>query len=222
MTESTQRASLLGYASAAFGGAAGVLQLSQVAPGWTGNKNDPVTLGMVSLIFGAVIALGAWLAGRSDSTRRSLLATATLAIPSLVGLTTAGAAWMPAAVLGLGAAAISFRAARRQGSVVTTLDEAWPQILLYVLALIYVFLGVAESGWVGLIAVAGGVAVGAAGALRYHRRRMALVLLIAGAIPFAVLAPGTVVPVFTCILMLAIGLPALSTKHPPITKEVAK
>jgi hypothetical protein len=185
----------------------------------TGDKNDPITLGLVTLGLAAIIAAGAWASGRVASTGMSLAAAGALGLPALLGLTTAGIAWLPAAVLGLVAAIRELRAAARQGSVLATLDSAWPSILLFVLALIYVAFGVAESGWVGLVGITGGMSVLTSLVFRARDRWLSVVLLLAGAIPFAVVTAWTGVTVITAVLMLLVGLPDLLAGNGPARSD---
>lgn len=207
---------LLGYIAATLGAVAGLLQLTGAQPAWTGNKNDPITLGFVTLGLAALIVWGAWASGRTKSTRWSLGSSAALGLPALLGLTTAGLAWLPVALLGLVAALGELRDAVRQGSVLATLDGAWPSILLFILAVVYVVLGVAESGWVGAIGITGGLSVFASLVVRASDRWLSVVLLLAGAVPFAVATAWTAVTVLTAALMLAVGLPGLLVDRTPV------
>ena len=201
-----------GCLAAGLGAIAGVVQLTGAQPMLTGNKNDPITLGLVTLGLAVIMGIGALISGRMKSTGSSLSSSVALGLPALLGLTTAGLAWLPAAVLGLVAAYGELRAAARQGSVWATLDEAWPSILLFVLATIYVALGVTESGWIGLIGLTGGLTVLASLTLRVSDRWVSIVLLLAGAIPFAVVTAWTGVTTTTAVLMLLVGLPGRSPR----------
>lgn len=198
-----------GYLAAGFGAAAAVLQSTGARPTLTGDKNDPITLGLVTLGLAVVMAAGAWAGGRWKSTGLSLASSGALGLPALLGLTTAGIAWFPAALLGLVAAFGELRAAARQGSVLATLDNAWPSILLFVLAMIYVVFGVVESGWVGVVGITGGLSVLTSLVFRARDRLVSVVLLLAGAIPFALVTAWAGVTVITAVLMLGVGLPGL-------------
>jgi hypothetical protein len=192
-----------------------MLQLTGAQPAWTGNKNDPITLGFVTLGLSGIIVWGAWASGRRRSTGWSLGSSAALGLPALLGLTTAGPAWLPAALFGLVAAFGELRAAARQGSVLATLDNAWPSILLFILAVGYIVLGVAESGWIGVIGVTGGLSVLASLVFRASDRWLSVTLLLAGAVPFAVVTAWTGVTVLTAALMIAVGLPGLLVGRTP-------
>lgn len=213
----------LGYLAASLGAGAGILQLTGAQPAWTGNKNDPVTLGFVTLGLAGIIVWGAWASGRRRSTGWSLGSSAALGLPALLGLTTAGRAWLPAALLGLVAALGELRAAVRQGSVLATLDDAWPSILLFILAIVYIVLGIAESGWVGVIGITGGLSVLASLVFRPSDRWVSVILLLAGVVPFAVATAWTGVTVLTAALMLAVGLPGLLVGRTPapVAREVS-
>ncbi len=198
-----------GYLAAGFGAAAAVLQSTGARPTLTGDKNDPITLGLVTLGLAVVMAAGAWAGGRWKSTGLSLASSGALGLPALLGLTTAGIGWFPAALLGLVAAFGELRAAARQGSVLATLDNAWPSILLFVLAMIYVVFGVVESGWVGVVGITGGLSVLTSLVFRGRDRWVSVVLLLAGAIPFALVTAWAGVTVITAVLMLGVGLSGL-------------
>jgi hypothetical protein len=199
----------VGFVAAGVGALAGLLELTGSQPTWTGNKNDPMTLGLVTLGLAAVVGWGAFMSGRMESTGMSLASSAALFVPALVGLSTAGLAWVPAAVLGVVAAVAELWAAVRQGSVWATLDGAWPSILLVALAFVYIALGIVEWGWVGAIGVGGGLAVLGSIPIRADDRSLSAGLLVAGAIPFAIVTSWTVVTVITALLMLVVGLPGL-------------
>jgi hypothetical protein len=199
----------IGALAAVLGATAGVIELAVGSTQWTGNKNDPTTLGMVGLGLAAVIGVAALAWSRATTTGRALAVTAAMALPAAVGLTTAGAVWIPAALVGVFAGWRALEYTKALGSVAQTLSESWSAILLGVLALIYLAFGVVSRNTVGLLGVAGAVAVVAALTVRRRSRILATVILVGGTLPFAAATLWTVVIPLTAVLLLAIGLPLL-------------
>jgi hypothetical protein len=218
----SRSSTVLGYLAASLGAAAGILQLTGAQPSWTGNKNDPITLGFVTVALALIMGFGALIAGRKASIGSSLASSAALGLPALLGLSTAGMAWLPAAILGLVAAWGELRLANRRGSVWATLDATWPSILLSILAVIYIALGVTEWGWVGAVGIVGGLLVLSSLAFRTRERWVSGALLFAGAVPFAIATAMTGITILTSVLMIALGLPGLLHGDPSTatTREV--
>lgn len=209
MTSTVTPVRRLGLASAALGIVAGVLEIVVGTNAWFGAKNEPTSLGVLTIGLGMVIGIGALASGRARTTGQVLGVAAALVAPALLGLTTAGAAWAPAAVTGLVAGAIALRGAHAAGSVVDAVRSRWPAILLVVLALIYLTFGIFARSGTGLLGVAGALAVVAALALHGRSRPLAMAVLVTGTLPFAVVAYWSVVIPLTATLLLVIGLPYL-------------
>jgi hypothetical protein len=200
-----------GAVAGLLGGAAGILQLTAGTTPWTGNKNDPVTLGIVTLVLAAVLGLAAIATTQATTTDRMLAITSTFLIAAILGLTTAGLAWVPAAVAALGAAGLAGRSAIWAGSVKAAIVRNWPPTLLVVLAAVYLALGLTAMGTAAMLGIAGSVAVLGALAVRTRAPKVANWLLVGGAVPFAVLTYSSLTTPLTGILMIAIGLPILRT-----------
>jgi hypothetical protein len=128
-------------------------------------------------------------------------------LPALLGITTAGAAWFPAAAIGVAGGVGALRHSARLGSIPHAMSEQWPLILLGCLALIYIALGIVTRGFAGVLGVFGGLAILAAPTLCPRSRTVAAVMLLAGAVPFAAVAWWSVVPPMTATLILLVGLP---------------
>ncbi|MGV8909466.1 MAG: hypothetical protein ACOH1Y_10825 [Propionicimonas sp.] len=200
-----------GVVASLLGGAAGILQLAAGTTPWTGNKNDPVTLGIVTLILAAFLGLASIATTSATTTDRHLAIASAYLTTALLGLTTAGPAWGPAAVAALVAGAMAGRSAATTGSARAAMIRNWPPTLLVALAAVYLSLGLTAMGMVGLLGIAGSVAVLGALAVRTRVRSLAVALLLAGAVPFAVMTYWSLVTPLTGILMIAIGLPMLRT-----------
>lgn len=205
MNASLTLARRFGVAAVALGLAAGAIQLLAGTTVWTGNKNDPVTLGWVTLLLAALLGLATLATARAAGAEIGLAVSGVFMIVALLGLTTAGLAWVPAATAGLAAALATVKVVG-VGVIRVAVGRNWLAILLTVLAVIYLALGITYLGLSGFVGIAGAVAVLAALALRERSRRTATVLLILGAVPFAVVTFWSLVTPLTCVLMLAIGL----------------
>lgn len=184
---------------------AGIAELIAGSRDWTGNKDQPTLLGWVTVGLGvAVIAIARRY--RTRSAPGALLAGLALLAIAVVGTTTAGWAWTPAAVLA--AAAIwSLVTAARTESIGTAWRTARPIALLAVLGAVYLAFAVVHLDGVGWTGVAGAVAVAASVMLRERARPGFAALAFVGVVPFALLAYSTVVIPLTGLLILAIGLP---------------
>lgn len=87
------------------------------------------------------------------------------------------------------------------------LSRRWAELLVSVLAGIYLFLGLAARGPLGLSAVLGAGAMGAGLWQAPRSRPLATALLVAGTVPFAVAAWWSVAAPLAGTLALAIGVP---------------
>lgn len=203
------RTRAIGFTSAGLGIAAGAAQLLAGTTVWTGSKNDPISLGIVTILLALIIAVASLTASAPSSTGRALTASVGLGIPALLGLTTAGLVWVPAGVVGVTAAGFALQAARNYGSLRETVGQNWSGILLTALAIIYLALGATALGFTGVVGILGGVAVLASLALRRNTRWGSASLLVVGVLPFAAITISTVVTAVTAILMLLIGFPSI-------------
>jgi hypothetical protein len=198
---------LTGVLAAVLGVGAGIAEILAGTARWAGNKNDPTTLGLVTVGLGVVIGAAALSATRVHRPGAPLGTAATLLVCALLGLTTAGLAWVPAAVAAMAACALVARRPRPAAAWHGNLRAQWVPALVVALSLIYLTFGIVARDRVGLLGIAGfGLAV-AALALHGRSRFAAAVALVVAAVPFAVATAWTVVIPLTAALMLAIGLP---------------
>ncbi len=202
-----------GFVAGLLGGAAGILQLATGTTPWTGNKNDPLMLGIVTLILAAFLGLASIATTRATTTDGRLAIASAFLITAMLGLTTAGLAWVPAAVAALASGGLAGRSAVSTGSVSAAIIRNWPPTLLVILAAVYLSLGLTAMGTVGLLGIAGSVAVLGALAIRTRSRTLAIGLLVVGAAPFAVATYSSVATPLTGILLIAIGLPILRPRR---------
>ena len=209
MTTTLNRASTVGLAAAGLTAAAGVIELAVGSNSWTGDKNEPTTLGALTVILAGIIAASALVLIRRRPTSASSLASAVgMALPALISVTTAGRFALPGAIVGVTGGALAFADARTRGSIRRTISDALPTALLAVLAVIYLAFG-AVAGPIGFLGILGAAAVIAALALEEHSTRLATAVLVIGVVPFAAATWWSVVIPLTAILLLAIGLPQI-------------
>jgi|GEM_PF-2868149 len=207
-----------GSIAAVLGVGAGVAEIVAGTVTWAGNKNDPTALGWVTIGLGIVIGAASLAATRTRRPGARLVAAATLLVCALLGLTTAGLAWIPAAVAAMVACALIVRRPRPAGAWRAVIRAQWTAVLVVVLSFIYLAFGIVARDRVGLLGIAGAVAACIALALhgRSHRAAAAVVMVVA-AVPFAVATAWTVVMPLTAVLMLAIGLPYVLGHSRPMT-----
>ena len=203
-----------GAIAAVLGVGAGVAEIVAGTVTWAGNKNDPTTLGWVTVGLGVVIGASTLVVTRTRRTGVQLGSAATLVVCSLLGLTTAGLAWVPAAVAATVAFALVVRRPRPAGAWRAVIRAQWAPALVVVLSLIFLAFGIVAHDRVGLLGIVGAGLACAALALHGRSRRAAAAALVLAAVPFAVATAWTVVTPLTAVLMLGIGLPyVLSHPH---------
>jgi hypothetical protein len=196
-----------GSVAALLGVAAGGGEILAGTVSWAGNKNDSTTLGWVTIGLGLVIGGASVLARRTHRPGAQLAAAAALLACGLIGLTTAGLAWLPAGIATMVTFALVVRRPRGAGAWRAVIRTHWAPALVGVLALIYLTFGIVASDAIGLLGIAGAGLACAAIAFRCRSHMAAAVGLVLAAAPFAVATAWTVVTPLTAALMLAIGLP---------------
>jgi len=203
-------AAVLAMVGAFLGVAGGV---AQVAAGhhlgvWAGSKNDPVPLGMLTIVLSLTAVAAASLARRAvTSPGRRAAAAAGMILPGLVCFTTVGRLWWLPGTLLLTAGVLLVAAAPQ--AVAGAIGGVRLNVLTSVLG---VCLGlVAATADLPLLALglAGGLAVAVAPWAANRNRAAAWSLLLLGAVPFAALTWSTVVTPLVAILAIAIGIPAI-------------
>jgi hypothetical protein len=197
----------LGLTASVLGMLAGIFEIAVGTSQWAGNKNDPTVLGIATIGLGVIVGLAALLSVRTHWADGVLAIGSIMVLAAIVGLTTAGWAWAPAALCALLAGGIALGRVQRAGSLLRTLQQSWPVALLAVLAVIELAFAAISRSAVGLLGLMGSVSIAAAVALRDRTRRWAVVVLVAGTLPFALATLWTVVVPVTTVLALAIGLP---------------
>jgi len=90
-----------------------------------------------------------------------------------------------------------------------TLRRTWPIVLLGVVALLYLWVGVAAHGWDQVWGLAGGLVILAAVAIARRSFTVAIALLVIGALPLAVATWWSIATPVLAILALILGWAAL-------------
>jgi len=90
-----------------------------------------------------------------------------------------------------------------------TLRRTWPSVLVAILALLYLWIGVVAHGWDRLLGLTGGMLILTAVALARRSWPVATVLLVAGAVPLAVLTWWSIVTPILAVLALLLGWTAI-------------
>lgn len=200
------RAGRLGAVAGALGVVVGTAEVVLGTSRWLGDKDDPTTLGVVTVALAILITGVGVVADRAPAPATRLWAAATLGIAGVIGSTTAGPAGLPTAVLAVAAGWSAVRtvpAATARRLVRTNVRG----VLVIGLAVILLVFGLVAGGTVGWLGVTGAAAAAAALGLRCRSPHPAAGLLVAGTLPFAVASWWTVVVPTTSALLLVIGLP---------------
>jgi hypothetical protein len=214
---------------ASLGIVAGLVELT-VGPhihSWVGNKQDTTRLGLATLTLSAIALLAAvtWLQRGETSPATRLLVVVGLTLPGVVCFTTVGRAWyLPGGLLVVAAATAASELREDVREVVETISRQWLAALTVVLGAFYVFLGATALGVAGMLGIGGGITILSIVALSTRiPTRVASLVLVAAALPFAVLTWWSIVTPLLAILVVAIGSVALrrsGPRHP--SREVGR
>jgi hypothetical protein len=215
---SRSRSQLLSVAArlAAIGGsvgiAAGVAQatIGSRIPDWSGNKGNPVALGLLTIALSASAIVAARTLRTATTPRDETLSAITLwlATVAVICSTTVGRLWALPGVLLLAAAGVTLTACgwQRFRSVIST---KWLWGLLGVLGVFELLMAVSAAPALTVAAglVAGGVLIGAAILARPGRRTMTAAL-VAATLPFVAMTWWTIVTPLLTVVAFVIGFAA--------------
>jgi hypothetical protein len=180
---------------------------------WVGSKQDTTRLGLATITLSGMALLAAvtWLQRRETSPGTRLLVIVGLIVPAVVCFTTVGRAWyVPGALLVIAAAMAASELRKDAREVVETISSHWLAALTVVLGASYIFLGATALGVAGMLGIGGGITILAIVALSSRMpTRVASLVLVAAALPFAVLTWWSIVTPLLAILVVAIGSFAL-------------
>lgn len=214
-TQRQHLAAMLGLIGGALGLIAGGLQasFSDRLDEWTGNKANPVALGLLAMLLSVVSMASAVVLLRNKSElpagRRLALATGLL-VPGGLCFSSTGALWyLPGCLLiGGGVAALSAGNAHHARAA---LAHAWPALLVSVLGALELLMAVSAGPPVTIVVgVIGGLSLVAAPWLSSRPIRLALFII--GTVPFAVLTWWSVASPLLAVAALTIGLTTLRSR----------
>lgn len=209
----TRLASRFGLAGAAAGIAAGIVQatVGNRIPTWSGAKNSPVPLGVLTVAL-SLLAAGCAAAlsrpGPGSAAARLALVLGLL-LPGALCFSTVGRLWFVAGPLLLVAATVALTGGTGR-EYRHVLGARWPAGLVSVLGLAELVMAVSASPGVAVIGVVAGIALVVAPWLAARSAIAAAVLLAVGVVPFAVLTYWAVVPVVVAVLAVIIGAPLMT------------
>jgi hypothetical protein len=208
----TRVATQLALAGAGLGVVAGVVQASfgSRIPNWTGNKDSPVALGLLTVVLSALAggcALRLVRLPRRDAGRRLALSIGLL-IPAGLCFSTVGRMWWLPGPLLLCATAFTLAAESRQ-DYLAMIRTHWLAGLVSVLGAAEVLMAVSAPATTAVIGVIGGLALIAAPWLAPRSRTLSWILLAIGVVPFTALTYWAVVPAVLALLALAIAVPLM-------------
>jgi hypothetical protein len=211
----TRLGAYLATLGASLGLVAGVAELT-LGPhirSWVGGKQDTTRLGLTTITLSATALLAAvsWMRRSDPSPGTGLLVAVGLIVPGAICFTTAGRAWyLPGALL-LAAGATTVSHLRQDAREVgTTIGRSWLSALTFVLGAFYVLLGATALDVAGTLGIVGGVVILALVATSARiPLRVGQLVLVAAALPFALLTWWSVVTPLIGILVVALGWFAL-------------
>jgi hypothetical protein len=210
-------AGYLALAGATLGIIAGLIDVAVGASirDWVGNKLHTTTLGVATVVLSAVAVVAAvrWLRPGGGASDRRLATVLVLVIVGCVCFTTIGRLWFLPGALLLIAGALILAASSRHELTDAVDEHRWRVGLTAVLGGYYVFLGAdtlpKAAGFVGILS---GLAIW--GALRVAPRshRLAVGMLVVGALAFAIVTWWSLVTPIIALLVVTIGHGALASR----------
>lgn len=207
-------AGYLALAGATLGIIAGLVDVAGGASirDWVGNKLHTTTLGVATVILSAVslVAAVGWLRSGGGASERRLATVLALLLPGCVCFTTIGRLWLLPGVPLLSAGALILATSSRHELADAVDEHRWRIGLTAVLGGYYVFLGAGAlpkaAGFVGIFS---GLAIWLALRVAPRSHRLAVGMLVVGALAFAFVTWWSVVTPIIAILVLTIGRGAL-------------
>jgi hypothetical protein len=176
---------------------------------WIGDKQDTTRLGLATITLSAIALLAAvtWLQRRERSPGTRLLVVVGLIVPGVICFTTVGRAWyMPGGLLVVSAALAGWDLREHGREVIETISRSWLAALTVALGAFYVFLGATALGVAGMLGIGGGITILTIVALSSRiPMRVASLVLVAAALPFAVLTWWSIVTPLLAIVVLTTG-----------------
>ncbi|WP_353651338.1 hypothetical protein ABLG96_10875 [Nakamurella sp. A5-74] len=224
-TRTYRSAAVLGVAGGVLGILAGLVQLSfgSRIGTWGGQKTDPVGLGLLTMMLGAVAVASALVlvGGRRrsptlPSPERRAGVSAGLGIPALLCFTTVGSLWYLPGIVLLTATVLIVLAGDRH-ALRAAIASDWLSALLTLLGAFVLMMALTAAPVTTIVGVIGGLVV-MTGAWLPVRRPVRMLLVAAGTLPFAVLTWWTLLTPALAVLALVVAA-AASTSPAALTRS---
>jgi hypothetical protein len=211
-------AAYLAVAGATLGIIAGLIDIAVGASirDWVGDKLHTTTLGVATVILSALALLAAvgWLRPGGRASERRLATALALLLVGCICFTTIGRLWfLPGALLLVAGVLILATSSRYE--LTDAVDEhRWRVGLTAVLGGYYVFLGAdALPKAAGVVGILSGLAIWGALRIAPWSLRLAVGMLMVGALAFAIVTWWSVITPIIAILVLTIGRGALRPRN---------
>ena len=229
MTRSSHQLQLVAARLAALGGmlgiVAGVAQstIGSRIPDWSGNKGNPVALGLLTVALGTSVLTAARTLRATTDPRAEMLAAVTLwfAAVGVLCSTTVGRLWAIPGTLLLTAAGVTLAVCgwQRFRSVLAT---KWLRGLFGLLGALELLMAVSAAPAIRIAAgLVAGVALVAAAIMTRPGRRTIVTVLVAATLPFAILTWWTIVTPLLTIVALTIGVATAGAANEPDQHRLA-
>ena len=221
MTLAPERSSSIAARLAMVGGGlgvvAGVVQATAGSrlPDWTGNKDSPVALGVLTIVLSiSVVVAARWLAGRPARRPEPLTAIALwfMVVALLCSTTVGRLSVVPAALILIAAGATVAGLGWRTFTMV--ISTHWLRGLLGLLGGFELLMAVSAAPIVTIVAGLGAGAALIAAAVIGPERRTAGLLLVAASLPFAALTWWTIISPSLTITALVICASTTAVQRP--------
>jgi hypothetical protein len=200
----------LGITGSVIGVLAGTVQalVGTRIPEWTGAKEAPVSLGLLTIALSLLAGYAAYRQARPNTTVKSRAAyAAALLIPGLLCFSTVGRLWFLPGLLLLAGALFSIDGVRETSMLIT---RNWLRCLLALLGAAELLMAAGAAPVPLAVGAVGGVALIAAATVARSRASL-VALMVLGTVPFASLAWTAVIPVLLLVTAAAIAVPL--TRH---------
>jgi hypothetical protein len=205
-------AARLGVLGAALGAGAGIIQATMGSriPDWTGAKESPGALGLLTVALAVLAGLAAVRQaspGISDGWRAACALG--LLVPGLLCFTTVGRLWYVPGPLLLVGGTLCIRSWQSTASVIA---RNWARCLLSALGVCELLMAAGAAPAVMAVGAVGGLALITAAWLPTSPRSALLGLLAVGTVPFAATAWTAIAPILLVLATAAVATPLLH--HP--------
>ncbi len=204
----------LGVTGGVLGVLAGVAQASVGSriPEWTGDKVDPVPLGLLTIALSLLAVVMALWQRRSELGAGTRVAAAVaLLVPALLCFTTVGRLWYLPALLLVPAAVLAVDDWRGTAAAV---GRNWSRCLLSALGAIELLMAAGATPLLVVVGAVGGLALVTAAWLPWPSRLVLIALLVIGTVPLAVMAWTAIVPVLLLLVTAGVAAPLIRQAGP--------